>query len=217
MPTELGYYFHPPEIPATLGHPELEVYIAKRPTVEHYDPSRAVVGIVTSKGYINQLTVRHPWHGPRRFRTLMGRITLFDRVHKRVEAFTLGGRLEIEREPEGTRCHITSPAPIFEIIEHSLPSLIVSEMEALIARQRAGWAADPFGYEDRLIQAKPFELYTALLLEIEGALEEVPSYRQDQETQDLLHYARQAVHALREAGRWPDFPSRLDDLLGKHA
>ena len=64
-----------------------------------------------------------------------------------------------------TVCALTSNAPIFPVTpEHDLPMWIVTELEILLAQQRAHWDPQhPHAFETHLSTVDPFTLYASCL------------------------------------------------------
>ncbi len=172
--TELGYRFYPPADPHDLGHPQLDVVMHAAPTGEHFDPERFICPIAASTGTL-LLHVLHPWTQERTFRVCAGNVTIEDREHERLQAFTFGGTLTIDSDYRRTVCRLTSPV---SLLEHSpqpsaLGQQLIDEVNILFAERRAAQDEDDFA--QRLAAADPVQLYRACLLTLRAKFEHFPA------------------------------------------
>jgi hypothetical protein len=160
---QLGYSFYPPEEPHDLGHARLKVVIRPEPTGKHYDPESLTCSIAGRSGP-EPLHVRHPWTLEPTYRVCAGHVTLDDRKGKQVVAFTFGGELRIDANPQRTICRLTSPVPILHHSpgESPLERRLSEEVEILLAERRAAYV-DEDRFERRLAAADPVQLYWACL------------------------------------------------------
>lgn len=209
----LGYDFHPGTAVRFPGHPQLDITLWEVPTQRHFDPEQVQFEI-TGGGRPEKLTITHPWTGPRQFRVCAGRIYIDDRKHKRVEAFSFGGKLEITSKQELTICRLSSTAPIFDMVElDSLSTTIATEAEVLLAERRADWdPKHPHTFEQHLATAVPLELYACCLI----ALHE--KYAPHLEHHDhlyhqLIHFVTHEIKFLQESGQWPPIVPPLAEIL----
>jgi hypothetical protein len=210
---KLGYDFHPGTAARFPGHPQLDVTLWDVPTQRHFDPEQ-VKFETAGKDQPEPLVVTHPWSGPRNFRVCAGRIYIDDRKHKRVEAFSFGGQLEIEKRPELTICRLKSTAPIFDMIDLcSLSTVFATEAEILMATRRADWDPEhPKSFERHLITAVPLELYACCLT----ILRKKSSYYRehyDQCYHQLAHFIANEIQYLQETGQWPPIVPPLEEIL----
>lgn len=210
---ELGYDFHPGTADRFPSHPQLDVTLWDVPTQRHFDPEQVHFEI-TGSGRPEKLTITHPWTGLRQFRVCAGRIYIDDRKHKRVEAFSFGGELEITTKQDLTICHLRSTAPIFDMVElDSLSTTIVTEAEVLLAERRADWDPQhPHTFEQHLATAVPLELYACCLTTLH---EKFAAFREhhDHLYQQLLHFVTGEINYLQQTGQWPPIVPPLAEIL----
>jgi hypothetical protein len=170
---ELGYRFYPPTDPHDLGHPQLDVVMHATPTGEHFDPERFICLVAASTG-AQSLHVLHPWTQELTFRVCAGNVTIEDREHERLQAFTFGGTLAIDSDYRRTVCRLTSPV---SLLEHSsqpsaLGQQLIDEVNILFAERRAAQDEDDFA--QRLATADPVQLYRACLVALQTKFEHFP-------------------------------------------
>lgn len=210
---ELGYDFHPGTANRFPGHLQLDVTLWELPTQRHFDPE-LVKFEISDRGQPESLTITHPWTGPRQFRVCAGRIYIDDRKHKRVEAFSFGGALEITSKQELTICRLRSTAPIFDMVElDSLSTTIATEAEVLLAQRRADWDPQhPHTFDQHLATAVPMELYACCLTAMH---DKVTHYREhhDHLYHQLIHFVTSEIKLLQQTGQWPPIVPPLEEIL----
>ncbi len=198
---ELGYEFEPFTIPGNEGYDTLVVNVVRVPTERHFDPSRVDVPVFTLDNSLRHMVIEHPWHGRHHHRVAVGHVIIRDRKNKVVEAFTCGGDLQIDPFPNRTRCLITSPAPIFELVSRmgesveTYDTILANELETLLAKQRVHWGLNDIGYEERLAELDPLLLYASGLYAIEEHLLAMPARGRGQRYQRLLSTVHRAQRA----------------------
>jgi hypothetical protein len=210
---ELGYDFHPGTADRFPGHPQLDITLWEVPTQRHFDPEQVHFEI-TGNGRPEKLTISHPWTGPRQFRVCAGRIYIDDRKHKRVEAFSFGGNLEITTQQALTICRLSSTAPIFDMVKlDSLSTIMAMEAEVLLAERRADWDPQhPHTFEQHLATAVPLQLYACCLTVMHEKFAHYhkhhnPLYHQ------LTHFVTSEINLLQDTGQWPPIVPRLEEIL----
>lgn len=210
---DLGYNFHPGTAKRFPGHPQLDIYLRHEPTRRHFDPEKAHFEVAGS-GRTEALTIVHPWTGPRQFRVCADRIYIDDRKQKRVEAFTLGGTLQITPKKDVTICQLQSPAPIFDLFHlDDLSTLIVTEIEVLLAKRRADWDPQhPHEFEQHLATAVPLELYACCLIALQEKFAP-PLEHHDQLYHQLIKFVADEIKFLQETGQWPASVPPLQEIL----
>lgn len=214
MIEQLGYYFHPSRQAGSPGHPQLDINLVEEPTRQHFDPQRATFWVVGSDGDVVQVTILHPWRGQQRLRVCAGRIIMVDRKGKMVEAFSLGGDLEMTVHETCTSCELTSSAPIIHLQDtQDVPTDLVSEFEALLARLHARWHGDDIGFRKKLATIEPFTLFVAGLAAIKERFDQTPAYLHSDRYRQASHLINQAIETMQHNGKWPQTPPKLDDLL----
>lgn len=201
---DLGYYFHPNDDADHPGHPRLDVILRATPTERHFDPVRASFVVASTSGGTDKLVVHHPWGLGQRYRVCAGRINLMDRRGKPVEAFSLGGDLQIECDQRRTVCMLRSPAPIFHLYSAlDMPVCFVSEMEILLAQQKAHWnPAHPHAFEEHLARVEPLQLYACLLQCMDDKGDDLHSGSGTLDF-DMRHFVADEMARLKAQGNWP--------------
>ena len=149
------------------GHHQLWVWLRAAPTQRHYDPEQVQCHVVTYGGYVEPLTVHHPWSRGDHYRFCIGGIDLNDRKHRREHFYGFGGDLAVETTAAGaTLCKFTSQAPILALADqHALTGILVEEVAAALAEARAAWDVQQRrgSFDARLSAAPPLALYAACL------------------------------------------------------
>jgi hypothetical protein len=208
---DLGYIFFPSELPHHPGHPRLDIILTEVPTERHFDPLKVQFQIVSPPNQANHLTIHHPWTAGEKYRVGAGRIFILDRIGKKVEAFSFGGALQIFSNQQRTICAHTSPAPILDLhATHTLPMWLASEVEILLAEQKAHWSPnqhDPF--EVQLGKIDPLLLYTSCL----QTLHQKSWPLHEDEYGTGLHFVRNEIKRLQAAGQWPLLVLSMAQLL----
>lgn len=214
---DAGYIFYPREYPHAPGHPRLDVFLRAEPTLRHFDPqtvrlrvqTRAAVGA----GAPEDLVVHHPWMAYESYNVYPGRIRLRDRFGKREEAFTFGGAMAIDTSEKVTVCSITSDAPILELFGgRRLADLLASEVEILLAEQRARADVDRSTFESRLDGMSPMELYAGCLESLRRRFR-ASHHKELPHVQGLLAFVRDEIEALQGRGQWPANAASLEERL----
>jgi hypothetical protein len=181
----------------------MDVVISGTPTNRHFDPQKICYVVATDKG-TGRLMGHHPWSLGRQFRVCAGRIRLTDRVGKVVEAFSLGGVLNIACEKTRTICMLTSSAPIFPLFETmDLSMCLTAEMEIQLAQQRAKWDPEhPYVFEEHLAAVDPFELYACLLEAMHKKGDHLHSGSSELDC-DVRHFVDNEIAHLKQKNEWP--------------
>lgn len=209
----LGYRFHRKRDPHDPGYPGLDIFLHANPTARHFDPERVdlTIAAVTPRSTgTEHLAIHHGWHGLSHYTVCVDRVTLHDRTGKVVEAFTFGGDVHIVPEAGLTTVRLLSPAPILELVHEyppSVPLLLASEMEVLLAQRRAEWARrDPARFKLHLAEADPWMLYCSCLLTLEERFAHFP-HAGDEAIRQFVHFLREAVQSLQDVS--DDAPTML--------
>jgi hypothetical protein len=163
---QLGYAFSPAVQSDTPGHLTLEVVLHAAPTGRHFDPENVRYPIAVGHR-LDFLFITHPAGDSDQYRVCAGRVIVRDRIGKQVEAYSLGGELVVETAGAHTLCRLTSSAPILDLtVPNSLSTRLAEEIAILLAERRAAWAQRPAGYDERLTQVDPRQLFAASLIEL---------------------------------------------------
>lgn len=161
----------------------------------------------------HHLIATHPWGEIQQYRVKVGRIILRDRRRKVVEAFSLGGILEIVPGDSFTALSLTSTAPILALLNpRSFVEYLVEELEVVMAIMRSDWQGDSLDLEVRLAQVDPADLFRASLLAIEERLRSLP--HGGPRERDGLWRIDRMIAELRAAGQLPLYVPSLSELLG---
>ena len=214
MATEFGFYFYPADGDNSHGHPKLAFNVyGPEPTGVHFDPERALVPTVGRHHEIEETSIHHPWHGRNELQVCVGRITLLDRRHKEVEAFSFGGTLTLTAEDDRTACLLTSPAPIFDLV-NPLDALtnVISGIEAAIAMQRAHWPHD-YVFAEHLTAVDPKTLYAGGLLSQQAELKAIPETAHTPDIRAQHHMINEMIAAAKRANLLDAHSRPLDQLL----
>jgi hypothetical protein len=211
---EFGYYFKPPEYPQAPGSPCLEINIYEIPTLQHDDPEQVILKVVSNERFPEALAVTHPWSQENdAYRVCVGHVNLNDRKGKIVNAFTLGGKLIIQRYDDKTHCELESQAPILQTGKmFEIPSLLADEIEIIIAQRAATWLPDLETHQKRLASMDPFTLYTSCLKKLENKY-------QTHEHQELTRvikfriFISNEISELQKMDRWPKHIPDIEDLI----
>jgi hypothetical protein len=215
----LGYYFAPPDDGMPIGHPRLEFNLYDHPTEQHFDPEHAAVVVATAEGDARKVVLSHPWPGADTFRTCAGRLVLHDRKGHAVEAFSLGGRLEIASHDDHTACTLASPAPIFEVARspgidiEDVIALLVEDFEALLALRSAHWTGEAGELSRRLAASEPGLLYGVMLAAVDDRIHRIAPERRTEPYRLTSTVVHAEIRRLADTGRWPSPLPALDDVL----
>lgn len=209
-----GFYFYPSKYNHDLGHAALDVYLASKPQGWIFDTQGATFAVADDEA-IYHLQVTHPWPQPQqRFAVSKGPFFMVSHDGKVVEGYCVGGDLEIETRDDTTCCHLTSPAPIFDLETPStFTNLVVPEVEAELARLRAEWTGRDSEFDRRLAQIPPLAFFVASLNLLHCYLHRLPQFAINDQVMDDRATISLAIHALKDAGDWPANPPSLRALL----
>jgi hypothetical protein len=212
----LGYVFQPDPDHGSIGYALLKVVLRAKPTGLHFDPSAVIVTSVMPDGRIHSTTIRHPsYSATDAGKLIAGRILLHDHKGKVVEAFSFGGDLTVTSQEELTICLITSPAPIIALARtEPMPTLLVEEVETLLAHEHAVLDQHGEDFEGHLAQIEPSLLYCACLGELHkklsissGVIAGSPEMRH------LIEFLPSEIARLQEQRLCPGLIPPLPDLF----
>lgn len=211
----IGFVYRPPDQPQMPGYAELTINLYGQPVHAFFNTKVARLPVVGQEGGIEQREIAHPWHGLKTLRLCLGRIWLLDHAHRPVEAFTWGGTVSILDQGTYTSCHVTSPAPIFDLASaHADCWAVVSELEAWLARCRASWGTNDAGFERCLAAIDPLTLLVASLCSLERTLQLLPLEIHEEMGYEAMHQiVDAAIDCLQRCGSWPQTVPSLTDLL----
>ena len=208
---KIGYLYHYPRFDHPTDNFRLDIHVSSEPTNKHFDVLRAQFPVKAEEGYIRHLKVTHPWKFEKYAQVSAGVVSMEDRMGRKEDAFTFGGKLTIENQEKQEVCVLVSSAPILEM-SGVVPLHIqfVEEVEILLAKIQARYS-DHQAYEERLIKTEPFALYLACLQSILEKYE-VLSHKTENQYR-LLIYLHSQLHRLESAGMIREPILHLDDLF----
>ena len=213
---DLGYIFYTYKTRDHPGAERLTVILRDAPTYRHFDPEQFRLPVATRRGDLDQLVVMHPWTQGEQYRVCAGQLRVSDRRLKRVSAFTFGGELYLFANKRRTICGLVSEAPIFPQLEpNSLTLWLASEMEIILARQKAGWDPDDrYGFARRLVTLDPYLLYVACLQAIaENGRRQAMQFSHSV-TRAGHRWVRGEIERLQREKQWPADAPTLATLFG---
>jgi hypothetical protein len=212
-----GIYCFRPLPHHSLGYPGLAIAMRPSPTGEHFDPDTVRLRLRNRAGIAAWTTLSWSSVSVASEAVCLGRAILSDRSKGCIEFYTFGGSLELIRGPDEVVVALRSPAPILELdpAEETVADQLACETEALLGKAEVAWGQDEQGFNQRLAEMDPVQLYIAALCSILhqysfcGSLRE--TYRECSEA--LLR----EKHRLRAEGLWPANPPLLGDLLAPNS
>jgi hypothetical protein len=212
---DLGYIFYPYDAFEHPGHPRLDVIIQEKPTYRHFDPVKASFLVVSRMAdKLEQISVRYPWTLGKSYRVCAGRIYLKDRAGNGVEAFSTGGDLQVVSDQDRTVAVLESSAPIFALRRtHDLPMWITSEIEIILARQKAHWdPLHPHEFVNHLATLDPLLLYASCLQAIQDKTDAL-FLQEDELDHQGEQFVRSEIQRLKENDQWPVILPTPDQLF----
>lgn len=209
-----GYYLLPSSYDPPLGFGGLDVYLAEPDPERYFDAATALFTVV-EEDYTDQIEIGHPFsQASQRYRVGFGRYYLLAHNGDLVEGLCLGGELHVEQHPNYTHCHLSSPAPLFDIEEDGgLVADLDVEIEAELARLRAEWPHGDDAFDRRLASLDPMTLLAASLNLLEGYLHEHLLAAAPDDVLSERSAVHRAIHTLRRAGQWPEPTPTLRQLM----
>jgi hypothetical protein len=208
---KIGYVYHFPKIDEPTDKFRLDIFISSIPTEKHFDVLNLYIFVKAQNGEIKHETISHPWDDETSVNICAGVVIMEDRKGKKEEAFTFGGKMEIEEQEMQTICILKSAAPILEISAATpMHRLFIEELEILLAKLQAKYP-DHNQYDRQLCEADPAELYQACLMELIQKFENFPN-KNEKYFQLLMHLHSQE-HRLKEAGLFEIPAPSLDKIF----
>ncbi len=209
-----GYFFFPSTYRPPLGHAAFDAYLSA-PRIDWYFDTQAATFVVVTDEAIRQVRIVHPWtQAPQRLRVVFGRFYLVAHNGELVEGCSFGGDLEVVDHGTHTSCHLTSPAPIFDIENpNGFIALLEPEIEAELARLRAEWTGSDAEFDRRLTGIDPATFFVSSLDFIDRYLHALPQATEDDQIMDERNAVHRAIHTLKDAGEWPEKVHTLRELI----
>jgi hypothetical protein len=210
---EFGYWFSPSESKGAPGGNRLEIVLPESPSGEYFTPISVHLSVKSRQGFTEKLKITHPWSFGKSYQLIPGVIEIIAVDDKKVEAFTLGGDLEVEIQGTLTACIVTSPAPIFEITTIGLvENLFIEELEITLAERRAALLNDSLDYDARIINIPPLELYAAILNAMIDKFDH-SHHKEDLQLLELINLLHSEKRRLQDEGLKPLLTPPLEELL----
>jgi hypothetical protein len=208
-----GYYLLPKSHPEGPGYTGLLVAIRETPTVEHFDPESIHLRIIEEDKDTYWATFRSKVVFKKSKNVGPGKVSLRDRIDKRVDFFTFGGLLEAVSISGETVYSLRSPAPILDFYgsPESVAAQLAFETEAMIAVREARWGSNEYKFLRPLAQMDPFELYLACIHSILQHYQQSPVLRRT-----FYHFYTALLREkkwLIEVDQWPAMPNELKQLF----
>ncbi len=209
-----GYFLLPSSYDPPLGYSGLDVYLTE-PDPERYFDAAAALFTVVEEDSTDQIEIMHPFSQvARRYRVGFGRYYLLAHNGDLVEGLCLGGELHVEQHPDYTHCHLSSPAPLFDIEENGgLVADLEVEIEAELARLRAEWPHGDEAFDRRLASLAPMTLLAASLHLLDGYLHHFPQAVAPDEVLSERRAVHRAIRTLQQAGQWLEPAPTLHQLM----
>jgi hypothetical protein len=207
-----GLEFHPSPYDPPLGYAGFDVELSDEPSARFFD-ARRLSFPVEEGGALKRQTVEHPWGQSPELRFAAGRIRLDAHDGDHMELFGFGGTAAITTTGSVTRCHVTTSAPLLPLTDDPNDPLAVleSELEVMIAQNRARWGADEYVHLERLGHVEPLTLFAASFNALERRLQTLAAVEDD--AREALRLARGVREIVQRAGQWPTNAPDWEDLV----
>lgn len=212
-----GYFMHPSTFTPPLGHASMDVFLAASDPERYFDTEALLIS-VSDGDKTRQVQIVHPALPARQsLAVVFGRFYLLAYDGDVVEGMSLGGTLTVEAHETYTHCHLTSPAPIFDIEESGgLVATLEAEIEVELARLRVEWQASDAAFDRQLASIDSLTLFRACLGLLDDYLHNHPQAVTPDEVLAERTAVRQAIRSLQQAGQWPQpVPSLRELMLGR--
>lgn len=164
-----GYDLLEPLHPGSPGGRLLLVAMRRKPTAAHYDPEGLTLSLADERGALGPVTLHRDARFARPSQVCPGRISIIDRVGKKLDFYSFGGICTVVRatDPESfTLFIVESRAPILalnSLLGHRVEDQLVDSTEALFARLRARHAELRINMLPVLSKIPPLSLYAACI------------------------------------------------------
>jgi hypothetical protein len=187
-----GYGYYPDENKKLVGYRRLDVCLRTQPTGQHFDPVDLRCPAVIL-GEIQQLHLRHPWHGMNRYQLAAGHIIMTDWRGKAVEVFSFGGDISILVSDDQTLCILISNAPILALgsarmgqFGENIAALLAERAEGVLAKARATYSQHFTSFNAQMAVVEQIVLYCAVIALLEAEMNTLPHHQ----TQEMMHFKR---------------------------
>jgi hypothetical protein len=160
-----GYCSLPKPHLESPGYTGLFVVIRKIPTMRHFDPETIRLRLRDDQDQARWVMLNFESSCSKVRQVCPGYIILRDRIKKPVHHFAFGGSLETVSVEDERFFLLRSPAPILEVTHpvDDISDQLAIEVEAMLARFRAGWGINDQGFDCRLAHIDPMQFYQACL------------------------------------------------------
>lgn len=164
---------------------------------------------------LQYFTVKHPsmLRGSRSM--CAGLFTLYGHNSHFWEGLTFGGTIDVASLHDYTRVTITSPAPVFILLDQSdtIQQILLDEMMALVARHRAAEHETDSEFAHRLATTDPYLLFLSALTTLDAMVKHGPPSIMGAHHLEVKRAVQRMVDAVRKADGWPEHLPMLDELL----
>ena len=210
---DIEYIFAPKRYPHAPGSNKLTIRLHEYKKDSIFHPNELILSVLADKGKVNSLTISHPWLFLKKYRVFPGQIIFYDLEGNELEAYSFGATLTIDSQEKVTECIISSSAPIIGEREYTLETtLLVEEVQVLLAKWRANHLTDLEEFEKNLATIEPSLLYASCLLSLEDKYNNI-NYKDDPQIINFMNYVQDEIKALKAEKLWPEKASTLDKLL----
>ncbi len=211
---QFGYWLSSSETDQAPGGNRLDIVLHENPTSMEFGIRWIDISVKSRDDTIEFLKIQHPWLDERTYQVCAGLIEIVGDKAEKFEAFTLGGRLQIDTQERFTACTLESPIPILVITDaRPAEALFVDEIKIMLAERRAERLTEPNSYEKRLINADPLELYISLM----NALIEKMEHSQHKDNSPIMklrNFIHSEIKRLRDESFRPSYmPRPIEDIL----
>lgn len=219
----LGYFLTSPDADQStdlLAPVYLHVIMRDQETDDHYDPAFIHLPLADQSEGVRLVTLGLTPSTEQAKQVCMGRIVLNDNAQKRVYLFSFGGRLTVtvcqqadNVLPYKTEYILASPAPILILSadRQDTANQLADEIDATLARIRAGWGIEDTAFWHRLAHIDPALAFVGGLKEIRDRYARVPAL--GQEFPNFARFLSQEAKRLQDAGVLNAETATLSDLL----
>jgi len=183
------------------GFHGLEVHLTEGKG-DHFFEVMEMTQWVFSKGEVSRytspvnLSISAAWPLNTRYRLVPGTVHLSTLHVGHLKVCHFGGSLEIEIAKNRTDCFLSSPAPIFLLLEQQdALEVFLEETISLLAREHAKWGRNDEGFRRALVNVPPQKLYTSCLITVKRRLED-GKYRRISRAHEVRQFVRRELDIL---------------------
>jgi len=210
---QFGYWLSQSETDHAPVDYRLDIVLHDNPTKGEIGIRRVYISVKSGDDSIESLKIQHPWLQKRTYQVCAGLVEITDDKGEKFEAFTIGGRLQIDTQERFTACTLESPVPILVITDaRPIEALFIDEIKILLAERKAERLTEPNYYEKRLINADPLELYISLMNTLIEKMEN-SHHKDNSQIMQLLNFTHAERKRLQEESLKSMYVPTLKDIL----